>query len=736
MPGQSDNSKNKSGQSGTIQPCEYRRDISSGSDYFSESTAGSDSHFFSDYQETAIDSGLNEKIACLNKIILSIESKNHTHQLPDLQKKNFTVNYSSCLNNAQLAAVTAMDGPVLVIAGAGSGKTRVIVYRVSYLLENGINPQDILLLTFTRKAAKEMLHRVGDLLKNKSTDKITGGTFHSFSNFLLRKYAHLLNIKPNFTIIDTEDASDIIDLIRTDMKLNSSEKKFPAASRLQDIFSMSRNCNKTIETILQENYTGILRYVSEISDIYRRFAEYKINSNIFDYDDLMEFLKNSLRDNIHFRKSVQNTYRYILVDEYQDTNLVQKEIVDLLSETHRNVMVVGDDSQSIYSFRGANYENILRFPETYTDCLVIKIEQNYRSNQKILDFTNAIIHNAKLGYKKKLFSSNSNDCIPAVCGFYNQELEAEFVVRKILEFRERGIPLHEMAVLVRAVWHCRYIEMELSKRGIPYIVYGGIRFSERRHVKDILSFLRILLNPSDAAAWHRVLKLIDGIGTVTAGKIIDEIKASGGFCFTLMSGKKYYPGLQRLEKILTRTINPEMPVSEKIIRIKEYYTPILQLREDDYEVRLPDIDVLIDLSLKYDSLEKFLTDFALDPPSKRFQHSNVPLIDEGEEKPLIISTVHSAKGLEWYTVFVPHALDGLFPSVRSLKNIEDIEEERRLFYVACSRAKESLYITMPSFVSSYGAYFSKPARFLAEMEHGRYEYIGIENREESTLQSF
>jgi DNA helicase-2/ATP-dependent DNA helicase PcrA len=675
----------------------------------------------SDYPEVEIPDTLTAKIAELQTIIRSIE--NRPSSLAETKiANNLRINYTSELNSAQTEAVATIHGPVLVIAGAGSGKTRVIVYRVAYMIENGIFPQQILLLTFTRKAASEMLGRVQEILKDNSVQKIFGGTFHAFSNYVLRKYANMLNLSSNFTIIDTEDASDTLDLIKSELKMVRQEKAFPKKNRIQEIISSARNRNLTIRYVIETEFSGLNDYVPQIELIAQAYQKYKKICNIFDYDDLMDVLRDSLRDNPVFRSRMQEEYRYIMVDEYQDTNVVQKEIVELLAGKEKNILVVGDDAQSIYSFRGANYENILRFPQSYPDCRIIIIEENYRSNQKILDFTNDIIRNARIGYRKKLYSKISREGMPFVRKFYDQQSEAEYIVSKILEYREKGISLNQVAILVRAFWHARYIEIELNRRGIPYIAVGGLAFNERRHVKDIISYLRIIQNPYDAVAWHRILKYLPGVGLVTARKIIERINAEKKLNFETFESSKFAEGLRDLAGMLNKASKPELSVAAKIEIIKVYYSPILQAAEPDYQVRLLDIDVLIELSGKYESLSKFLTDFALDPPSKKFGTKSTPLIDESEDSPLTISTIHSAKGLEWYSVIIPHALDGLLPSVRALKNIEELEEERRLFYVACSRAKQELIITMPSYVANYQGFLSYPSRFLVEIDRNKYEY--------------
>jgi len=671
-----------------------------------------------DYPALPVSTELEMKIRHLQTIALSIEKRKQKSSL--VKKIDFTkfrVNYSLSLNSAQLTGVISIDRPVLCIAGAGSGKTRVIVHRVSYLIETGVDPQSILLLTFTRKAALEMLQRVETLLHDKNVGKVTGGTFHSFASYVLRKYANLIGLPPNFTIVDTSDSEDIIDLIRTELKYNTKDRKFPKKGRIYDIISYSRNKQSTIREIILKQFTGLEDRIGDIELIFSAYTRYKTASHILDFDDLMEVLNESLKTNRKFREIMQETYQYIMVDEFQDTNAVQNEIVQRIAAKHRRIMVVGDDSQSIYAFRGADYENILRFPEVYPECTVVKIEENYRSNQYILDFTNNIIRNARIGYRKKLFTRNQNYHMPVVHRAYDQEDEAVFIADRILELRESGIPMNQIAVLNRADWHNRYIQAELSKRGIPYVVVGGFRFNERMHVRDVVAFLRLTFNPSDAVAWHRVLKYIGGVGQVTASHVISTIQDSGNqFTFQEFRKKKFFDELYDMGLMLSKASQPVYALTQKIEIIRDFYEPLLKAREDDYLQRMQDIDVLVDLSKKYKNLDRFLSDFALDPPSRRVADQSTPLIDEGEESGKItISTVHSAKGLEWYAVFIPHALDGMFPSNRA-SDIEEMEEERRLFYVACSRAKEELYITLPRNIYSYDAFFHLPSRFLIETD--------------------
>ena len=675
-----------------------------------------------DYLPVKIQDETTKKIEYLQQLSSDIEKKSSIdyEKLSEQISSNYKIDYRHELNPPQLFAATRVDKPMLIIAGAGSGKTRTIVYRVGFLLENNVDPQKILLLTFTRKAAREMITRTIKLMGTYEAERVVGGTFHAFANLVLRKYCNFLRLPPKFTIIDAVDSEDIISLIRDEV-VKGKKAAFPKKGRLFEIISKSRNIEIDIPALIEKEYTGLEKFTKQIQLIANTYHQYKKAHYIFDYDDLLVFLRDTLEKNLKFRGMLQKAFDYILVDEYQDTNKIQKEIVDFLAEKHRQVMMVGDDSQSIYSFRGANYENILRFPETYPDGIVVKLEQNYRSNQPVLNFANSVIHHSKLGYKKKLFTVNEGDFVPVAKIFYDQEEEAGYIVSKILELREKDIPLDSMAVIYRASHHGNFVQAELLKRGIPYVVVGGIKFTERRHVRDIIAYLRIIVNPLDASSWNRILKLIPGIGNAGAKNIILDVrKNQGGMPLDKYKNKKYFDDLQYLDKTLNQCKDDSVAPGEMVMKFREYYTPLLKKLESDYESRLLDINVLKELSAKYADLEKFLSDFALDPPSNRFQDKTTPLIDEQEENPLTLTTVHSAKGLEWYAVFIPHLLDGLFPSSRSMGNLEELEEERRLFYVATTRAKEQLYLTMPSYFSSWDVVFTRPSRFLAEIDKSSY----------------
>lgn len=635
---------------------------------------------------------------------------------------NYKINYRAELNPQQLAAVAITDVPLLVIAGAGSGKTRVITYKVSYLIESGINPSEILLLTFTKKAANEMIGRVQELLAEKLTGGVLGGTFHSFANHILRKYAGMIGIPNNFSIIDPEDSADIIDLLKTELNIKGKKSgpAFPKKSKVQTIISKSRNLECTLKKVIENYFDENLEYLDDVIILSRAYDAYKKASSLMDYDDLMIVLRDNLLQNLKFRAKVQDSINYILVDEYQDTNTTQREIVELIAGEKGRITVVGDDSQSIYAFRGANFENILRFPQSFSNCGVVKIEENYRSEQGILNFTNDIIDNAKIGFKKKLFSQRHTGRKPIIKRFADATAEAEFIVDKVLEIRENGLEFKDFAVLTRASWHSNFVQAELMKRNIPFVVYGGIKFSERRHVKDIVSFIKITLNPLDAIAWHRILKLIEGVGNVRAREIVEAIhKSAGAIDFSRFKGRKYYPELKGLEDVFRCAREDNQSVVQVVDTFFNYYKPILKQIEDDYEIRLKDFDVFRTIAGNYDDMEKFIADFTIEPPSNKFQDETTPLVDS-DEKPLVVSTIHSAKGLEWHTVFVPFALDGLLPSARSIATIEEVEEERRLFYVACTRAKENLFITMPAYISSWDSIFTLPCRFLFEINNDNY----------------
>lgn len=680
------------------------------------------------YRSPKISAEVRERYERLRSVIAVVENNGGiTRAAPPAQ--GCAIPYALELNERQLAAVTAGDGPVLVIAGAGSGKTRTLVYRVAYLLERGVEPESIMLLTFTRKAAAQMLARVDGLLKHDISGRILNGTFHSVANHLLRRFSGVLGISNTFTILDTVDAEDVIDLVRKSLELDKQKTAFPAKQRVFEVLSKARNLRMTIREVIDRDYTGLDSYAEDLERVNAEYVDYKVTNNLVDFDDLIDVLLAFLRARPEFAGALAQRYRYILVDEYQDTNIPQRELVEELAKTHRNLTVVGDDAQSIYSFRGASFENILLFPETYPGCSLIKLERNYRSTQDILSFTNDIVRNFAVAYRKELSSTDSRSGRPAAGRFFAPEDEARWIVGRVLSLREQDVPLAGLAVLYRSSFHSNYIQAELSRRSIPYVVYGGVKFSERRHVKDVVAYLRVALNPMDAVGWNRVLKLVPGVGPVTASKIVERVRERGEVNLAGLAGPRAGDALVRLEELFSILSSHGPGVAEKVRLLKGFYAEGLKEVYEDYEKRLLDIEVLESLAVRYTDLERFLSDFALDPPSNRFQEETRPRVDEGEGDRLVLSTIHSAKGLEWNQVFVPHLLDGLFPSDRSVRNIEELEEERRLFYVACTRARRRLYLTLPSSFSSWSGWYTLPSRFLAEVGAELFSY-SVEMEEE------
>lgn len=621
----------------------------------------------------------------------------------------YKINYEKDLNPAQLEAVKTKDGAVLVIAGAGSGKTKTLTYRVARLIESGINPSNILLLTFTKKAADEMLNRAVMILDSRC-EKVAGGTFHSFANYILRKYSDSLELRNNFTIIDRADAEDVINHIRSQI-VTKQEKRFPRKGTILDIYSKAVNKNMAAQEIIESEYNQFVHCVDKINEISKQYALYKRENSLLDYDDLLLYLRALLQSNENIRKKLSNQYKYIMIDEYQDTNSLQADIIRLLASEHNNVMAVGDDSQSIYSFRGANFRNILDFPAIFPNTKIIKLEQNYRSSQNILALTNKIIDKAKEKYTKRLFSDIESPEKPALICTNDMQTEAEFVAQRVLELQEEDISLNDIAVLCRSARMTYNLEIELSKRAIPYRKYGGLKFIETAHVKDVIAHLRVVLNPNDIISINRILLLLDGVGAQTAMKLLPLVAKENLDTEKLMLPAKSSDSIKKLFTTVGKQRQYLMKPSTIVDNILAYYEPILMEKYDDYPKRLKDLEHFHYLSEQYSNLEDFLSDLALEPPD-----SSVSEVENGAnaDECLTLSTIHSAKGLEWKAVFIIGAVDGRFPSVYSFNSEEELDEELRLMYVAATRAKTYLYITYPidMFDHATGMVLSKPSRFL------------------------
>lgn len=635
---------------------------------------------------------------------------------PAVDESRFVINYKNELNAAQFDAVSALDGAYLIIAGAGTGKTRTLVYRVSRLVELGYDPKSILLLTFTRKAANEMMNRAAVLLDNRCS-KVNGGTFHSFANMTLRKYAKAAGLDSSFTILDQSDCEDVINLIRSQAGFITKEKRFPNKQTLEKVFSLSVNTGRNIEEIVESDYPHFIDQLDKILDIQRVFSNYKLKNNLLDYDDLLVYLRNFLLDFGAAAKSLLSSIKFVMVDEYQDTNKLQAEIVKGLTQINNNIMVVGDDSQSIYSFRGANFKNIMDFPKLFKDVKVIKLEENYRSVQPVLNFTNQIIERAIEKYPKNLYTHKTGGELPVIIAASNENLQSKFIVEKILDLREEGVSLSDIAVLFRSSFFSFDLEIELAKANIPFQKFGGMKFIETSHVKDALAFLRIAANPKDVVSWYRVLLLHEGIGPKTAQKILDELATAR---LTIKANPenitsfKYSDKVARLFQLLYKIHTEKSLPSEKAQIVMDYYYPLFKDKYDDFNKRKKDLDIFLNITENYKSLDSLLADMAIEP----IIDSVVDIGAEDKENEFVtLSTIHSAKGLEWHTVFIIHMVEGFFPSSRSADKIDTLEEERRLMYVASTRAKQNLFLTYPMniFDREAGMTLSKPSRFISDV---------------------
>lgn len=632
-----------------------------------------------------------------------------------VDESRFKINYREELNPSQYEAASAVEGIYLIIAGAGTGKTRTLVYRVARLIELGYEPTSILLLTFTRKAANEMMKRASLLLDDRCS-KIRGGTFHSFANITLRKYAKAVGLDSNFTILDQGDSEDVINLIRSQDRFLTKERRFPNKQTLGKVYSLSVNTTRSIEEIIQEDYPHFIPLLDKIIEIQKIYVEYKRKNNLLDYDDLLTYLKEFLFSGGLPAKAFTSDIKFIMVDEYQDTNHLQAEIVKGLAQYNRNVMVVGDDSQAIYSFRGADFKNIMEFPKLFPDAKIIKLEENYRSYQSILDFANRINHTALEKFEKNLFTRRGSGPLPNIVAATTENLQSKFIVEKILDLREEGVPLRDIAVLFRSSFHSFDLELELSKANIPFQKFGGMKFVETAHIKDVMAFLRIAVNPRDVISWYRVLLLHEGVGPKTAQKILDELATAR---ITIKAEPDQQPefNYQKLAPLFYLLYNlqkKKMTPAEMLQAVYDYYWELFKANYDDWNKRKKDLEIFLNIVENYSSIDTLLSDMAIEP----IIDSVVDIGPEDKENEFVtLSTIHSAKGLEWHTVFIIHAVEGYFPSSKSAENLEQLEEERRLMYVASTRAKNNLFITYPMnlYDREAGTTLSKPSRFISEI---------------------
>ncbi|HEX9458267.1 MAG TPA: ATP-dependent helicase [Thermoanaerobaculia bacterium] len=712
-------------------------------------------------------------------------------------QKQYRVRYEDELNQEQLDVVMAGEGPMLVIAGAGSGKTRALTYRVSRLIEDGVDPSDILLLTFTNKAAREMLSRVEQLV-TIDTRRIWGGTFHSIGNRLLRQHAATIGYRSSFTILDAEDAKEMMESAISSLGINTLEKRFPKGDVLIDIYSYLINTRTPLELHLENNYPHFGIYRDEMINVFRRYKERKREANAMDFDDLLVNWKLLLDDYPDVGAALQRRYRYILVDEYQDTNKLQAEVVDAMAAVRRNVMVVGDDAQSIYSFRGASFENIITFPLRFPEAKIYKLETNYRSTRQILSLANASIARNRFQFRKELQAVRGDGPDPAVVGVDDVFEQASFIAQRILELRDEGESLGEIAVLYRSHYQSLELQMELSRRLIPYEIRSGIRFFEQAHIKDVIAYLKIVTNSRDELSWKRVMKLYPKVGEKTAAEVwgrigtaqdplqaflrVSGVGSRGSEKERGTSSDSRHPTpssrLKNLREILGIIGSESMQhnPSESIrLVVERGYADYARSKFANAQARLDDLEQLSQYALRYDDTNAFLDEVALANP---IAGEDVAVVGPEDDK-IVLSSVHQAKGLEWRIVFVIWLADGRFPSQRALRVpggivrvkpkelheafeltdalargtaelaiqempaeiVDDAapaeheivipgeEEERRLFYVAVTRAKQELYLVFPVMARDRGGLdvLMEPSRFIRELPGDSYEKWVIGN---------
>jgi DNA helicase-2/ATP-dependent DNA helicase PcrA len=624
---------------------------------------------------------------------------------------------SEHLNPEQLNAATTLDGPVLVIAGAGSGKTRTLVFRVASLIQAGVNPAQILLLTFTKKAASTMLSRASELI-GRQCEQVAGGTFHGFANGMLRRYAHVMGYPSTFTILDRSDVQDLLQFLAKELGLAGPGKHFPGKAALASIVSKAANRDLGIDNLFEREMPHLLPELEGMKRLISAYSAYKKAHSLMDYDDLLIVWRDVLKVDSGVREAMGRRFRYILVDEYQDTNTIQADIVRLMATGHDNVMVVGDDAQSIYSFRGANFKNILDFPKVFPGARIIKLERNYRSTQPNLDCTNAIIANAQERFTKRLVAQREGGRPPRLYTATDELDQARFVGEEISALLKTGIKPSEIAVLFRAGFHSFHIEAELKNRSIPFIKRGGMLLAEASHIKDMICLLRLLINPLDRMALNRVLFLFERLGEKGVEKIFSGMVKSENPIEHLAGyeTRAAWGGAVRdLGMLIKELQTSSSGLHDVLARLEKWYAPHLErIHPEDYPKRLQELGYLRGMADRYEDVVSMLADFALEHPEEN---------ETKDHDSICLSTIHSAKGLEWKVVMVISMAEGRFPSPAARDG--EIEEERRLFYVASTRAKDLLYFCYPPFItiSGSGLVPAKPSRFLGEIPSSFIEII-------------
>lgn len=625
--------------------------------------------------------------------------------ITDLSASGNQIPWMDELNLQQRTAATAPNGPVLVVAGAGTGKTKTLAYRVAHLISQNVDPSRIMLLTFSRRASGEMLRRAAAVVttlptarahSNAGIEQVWGGTFHSIANRLLRTYGSAVGLDPSFTVMDQSDAEDLMNLVRHEQGLSSAKKRFPKKGTCLAIYSRCVNSGDPLHDTLCTYFPWCAEWKEPLKALFKAFVDAKQARNVLDYDDLLLFWFYLLGDP-HLAEQIEDRFDHILVDEYQDTNRLQAQIIQRMRRRNHNLTAVGDDAQSIYSFRAAEVRNILEFPQHFPGTTQVVLAQNYRSTQPILDATNQIIALAQERYTKDLWSERPGRQKPNLVTCEREEDQTDFVVERILEHYEQGIPLRKQAVLFRTGHWADHLEVELTRRNIPYRKFGGLKFLEAAHVKDLLAFLRVLENPRDQLAWNRLLNLLDGIGPSIASRCYEFVCANGGSPQSLVNFHAPVAAQEALCQLGTlfgelMAAGANIPVASEVERIRAFYDPLFDRIYENPEPRRRDLEHLEYIARAYSSRQSFLTDLTLDPPNVTGDFAGTPSMDEDW---LTLSTIHSAKGCEWDVVYMIHTSDGILPSDLATGDTEQIEEERRLLYVACTRARDRLYVTHP-----------------------------------------
>lgn len=646
-----------------------------------------------------------------------------SYQLHPSPGSGSAIDFAGSLNDQQLEAVTSPAGAHLVIAGAGSGKTRTLTYRVAWLLEQGYRPGEILLLTFTNKAAREMLERVNDLLPGAS-EGLWSGTFHSIGHRILRRHPEAVGFAEGFTIMDREDQEELLESVVARLGFRSNDKRFPKGQVLAELISLGCNTGETLRTLLARRYRYFIDLEDQIAQVATAYEGRKKEVNALDFDDLLSKTHELLLTHPEIASGYQRRFRAILVDEYQDTNRLQAGLIDTLAASHKHIMVVGDDAQSIYSWRGADFANILEFPKRYPDAVIHRIETNYRSVPQVLELANASIINNPRQFPKELRAVRKAAVTkPALVSLATNNEQASFIAQRVLELHDEGIDFREIAVLYRAHYHSMEIQLEFTRRGIPFGITSGLRFFEQAHIKDVAAFLKFATNPNDEVAFKRMVRLLPGIGSKTAENLwVQSAKLlEGGRVFSKLEKgckppAKAAGGWSQLVATLAQLapMGVPAPPSEMItVASAGLYDDYMQAKFANYEARRDDLNTLANYARQFDQTDEFLAQLALLGGTET---SEVTGRDDEEDK-VCLSSIHQAKGLEWQAVFLAWLTEGMFPGTRSMEDESALEEERRLFYVGVTRCKDELYLTYPELRlnAAYGEAFQRPSRFLEEL---------------------